>query len=128
MYKTKYFSKKVTLDGIKFDSKKEAERYLVLKARERRGEITDLQLQVPFVVLPAQYEEAETYTPKTKKKKVIKKLIERKVEYIADFVYTDNGRIIVEDVKGYKNSAAYALFTIKRKMMLYFHGIHVVEI
>lgn len=128
MHKTKYFSKKVTLDGIKFDSKKEAERYLVLKARERRGEITDLQLQVPFVVLPAQYEEAETYTPKTKKKKVIKKLIERKVEYIADFVYTDNGRIIVEDVKGYKNSAAYALFTIKRKMMLYFHGIHVVEI
>lgn len=124
----KYFAKKVTVDGITFDSKKEADRYLVLKQRERRGEISDLQLQVPFILIPAQYETVTEYTPKTHKEKKVQKLIEKKLTYIADLVYTENGQVIVEDVKGYKRSTAYAVFVIKRKLMLYFHGIRVREV
>lgn len=125
---SKYLSKKTVVDGITFDSKKESERYLHLKHRERNGEIKDLQLQVPFVVLPAQYEEVEEYTPKKHRKKVVKRLLERKIEYVADFVYTENEHVIVEDVKGYRNSAAYAIFVMKRKLMLYFYGITIHEV
>lgn len=127
-FNQKYFSKKATIDGITFDSKKEADRYLVLKQREQRGEISDLQLQVPFILIPAQYETVTEYTPKTHKDKKVQKLIEKKLTYIADFVYTENGKIIVEDVKGYKKSTAYAVFAIKRKLMLYFHGIRLREV
>lgn len=111
---TKYRAKKVTIDRIEFDSKKEAERYLVLKSKERNGEITDLQLQVPFVLIPAQYEEEVVYTPKRHKEKIVRKILEQKV--------------VVEDVKGYRNSTAYAVFVIKRKLMLFIHGIKVKEI
>lgn len=124
----KYFSKKVTVDGISFDSKKESERYLVLKQQERQGLISDLQLQVPFVLIPAQYETVTEYTPKTRKEKTAKKLLERKLVYVADFVYSRNGEAVVEDVKGYKNSTAYAVYVIKRKLMLYVHGIKVQEV
>lgn len=95
---------------------------------ERAGQITDLQLQVPFVLIPTQYEEVVTYTPKQHKEKREKKIIERKLEYIADFVYTKDGEVIVEDVKGFKKSEAYATFVIKRKLMLYIHGIKVKEV
>lgn len=125
--KSKYLAKKVEADGITFDSKKERDRYLVLKHQERQGLISDLQLQVPFELIPAQYVEEKTVT-KRGKEKVSKKLIERKCQYIADFVYTRNGEVLVEDVKGYRNSTAYAVFSVKRKMMLYFHGIRIVEI
>lgn len=128
MPKSKYLSKKVEVDGIKFDSKKEANRYLVLKQQERRGEISDLQMQVPFVLIPSQYETVTEYTPKTHKEKKVKKMIEKKLVYFADFVYNKDGEIVVEDVKGYKGSTAYAVFVIKRKLMLYFHGIRVIEI
>lgn len=124
----KYFSKKVIIDGISFDSKKESNRYLVLKNQERQGLIFDLQLQVPFVLIPAQYETVTEYTPKTHKEKTVKKLLERKLVYVADFVYSRNGEIVVEDVKGYKNSTAYAVYVIKRKLMLYVHGIRIQEI
>lgn len=126
---SKYLSKKTTVDGISFDSKKEAERYKQLSLLEKQGIIKNLQLQVPFLLIPAQYEEVKTYTPKRHKEKVEKKLIERKIKYVADFVYTnENGKIVVEDVKGFRNSAAYAEYTIKRKLMLYIHGIKIVEI
>lgn len=125
---TKYRAKKVTIDRIEFDSKKEAERYLVLKSKERNGEITDLQLQVPFVLIPAQYEEEVVYTPKRHKEKIVRKILEQKVVYVADFVYTEEGKVVVEDVKGYRNSTAYAVFVIKRKLMLFIHGIKVKEI
>lgn len=124
----KYFSKKIIVDGICFASKKEAARYLELQQMKRAGQITDLQLQVPFVLIPTQYEEVVTYTPKQHKEKREKKIIERKLEYIADFVYTKDGEVIVEDVKGFKKSEAYATFVIKRKLMLYIHGIKVKEV
>lgn len=125
---SKYHSKKVTVDGIRFDSKKEANRYLELKQQERQGLISDLQMQVPFVLIPAQYDIHTEYTPKTHKEKQVKKLVEKKVVYKCDFLYTRNGEVVVEDVKGYRNSTAYSVFALKRKMMLYFHGIHVVEV
>lgn len=129
MPKSKYKAKKFAVEGIEFDSKKEANRYLELKTLERRGEIRDLQMQVPFVLIPAQYEERIEYTPKRHKEKRVKRIVEQKVSYVADFVYTrNNGEIVVEDVKGYRRGTAYSVFVIKRKLMLERHGIKVVEV
>ena len=118
----KYGSKKVIYDGIVFDSKKEARRYCELKLLERAGDIKDLELQKPFELIPAQQE------PDTigKRGGIIKgKVIENSVKYIADFVYTDgNGRRIVEDTKGVKTKD----YVIKRKLMLYIHGIKIHEL
>lgn len=127
MPKSKYLSKKAEADGITFDSKKERDRYLVLKSQERQGIIYDLQMQVPFVIIPAQYETVETVT-KSGKLKIGKRLIERKVQYVADFTYTKDRKFVVEDVKGYRNSTAYQLYSIKRKLMLYNFGIRIVEV
>lgn len=110
----KFRAKKTYVDGIEFDSLKEAERYQELKILQRAGLIQDLEMQVPFELIPAQREN--------------NKVIERKIEYIADFVYTQNGEKIVEDVKGYRGSVAYQLYTIKRKLMLFIHGIKVKEV
>lgn len=126
--KSKYNAQKIVVDGIKFDSKKESERYLVLSAMQRRGEISDLQLQVTFLLIPNQYKEVVEYSPKKNKEKVKKILLRRKLEYTADFVYTKDGEVIVEDVKGYRGGPAYTIFTIKSKLMLYIHGIDVKEI
>lgn len=127
--RSKYKAKKIEIDGVQFDSKKESNRYLELKSKERRGEIRDLQLQVPFQLLPAQYKETTQYT-KTGKEKTVKKLIERKVMYVADFVYIvcSSGEFVVEDVKGYKRSTAYSVYVMKRKLMLYIHGIQIKEV
>lgn len=126
--KSKYNAQKIVVDGIKFDSKKESERYLVLSAMQRRGEISDLQLQVTFLLIPNQYKEVVEYSPKKNKEKVKKILLRRKLEYTADFVYTKDGEVIVEDVKGYRGGPAYTIFTIKSKLMLYIYGIDVKEI
>lgn len=124
--KSKYGAEKVTVDGLTFDSKKEANRYRELKILEKIGEITNLQMQVKYVLIPAQRE------PDTVGKRggIIKgKLIEREVSYIADFVYTDvNGNRVVEDVKGYRGGGAYEVFKIKRKLMLYIQKIKVEEV
>lgn len=124
---SKYRAKKVIVDGIEFHSKKEANRYSELKILERAGEIENLQLQVPFVIIPAQYQE-ETVITKRGKEKIQKKLVERKTTYVADFVYTKDGEMIVEDVKGYRMAGAYSIFVIKRKLMLQVHGIRVSEV
>ena len=117
----KYGNKKVTVDGIDFDSKKEASRYCELKLLEKAGVIKDLELQKEYELIPAIY---ESDSPTTRK------CIERAVKYKADFVYTENGETVVEDVKGYRDpkSAGYAKFVLKRKMMLYFHGIKIREV
>lgn len=121
-YRNKYKNRKTEVDGIMFDSRKEARRYKELKLLEQGGYITDLKRQVRFELIPAQ-KEPDTKGPKGG---VIKgKTIERKVEYIADFVYTDaSGEMVVEDTKGMKTKD----FIIKRKLMLYFHGIRVREL
>ena len=119
----KYGNRKVEADGIVFDSIKEKRRYDELKLAEAAGAIGDLQRQVRFELIPAQ-REPDTRGPKGG---VIKgRLIERKVEYVADFVYIDlqTGEKVVEDTKGMRTPD----YILKRKMMLYFHGIKVREI
>lgn len=110
----KYKNTKILLDGIEFDSKKESKRYCELKMLERAGAIQDLQLQVPFILIPAQYREVNGKN----------KCVERACKYIADFVYTENGQRIVEDTKGFKTKD----YIIKRKLMLYKYGIRIKEI
>lgn len=124
MYR-KYNNKKVMVDGIKFDSKKEALRFKELKMLERAGIIQDLQRQVKYVLIPAQYEPSgEIYTKGKEKGKPKKgKLIERECAYYADFVYTENSKTVVEDTKGVKTPE----YIIKRKLMLYIHNIKIKE-
>lgn len=125
----KYNNTKVVIDGQTFASRKEANRYYQLKLLEKSGAIKDLATQVKFVLIPAQRE------PDIEGKRggIIRgKIIERELNYIADFCYTDveTGRMIVEDIKGYKatNTGAYRVFSIKRKLMLYLLGIRVEEV
>lgn len=127
----KYGNKKVTYDGIEFDSRKEARRYQELKLLERAGKIQGLELQKVFELIPAQYEATgERYTKGKNKGLFKKRLVERAVTYKADFYYIENGKEVVEDIKGYVDpaSGAFARYTIKRKLMLYVHGIKIKEI
>jgi hypothetical protein len=117
----KYRNKKCVVDGVVFDSKKEARRYAVLKAREQVGEITSLQRQVEFTLIPAHYE-PDTVGKRGGVKKG--KIIERKCSYVADFVYMENGEMIVEDTKGIRTKD----YVIKRKMMYHFYGIRIREV
>ena len=110
---SKYRAKKVTIDGIRFDSKREARRYLTLKSMQDAGEISGLELQKPYLLIPPQ---KDPDTGKT---------LERACKYKADFVYkTKDGQEIVEDVKG-KRLPEYI---IKRKLMLKVHGIRIREV
>ena len=111
----KYRNKKVVVDGIVFDSRKEGQRWKELKVLESSGEIDKLERQVKFQLLPRQTGSDG-------------KVLERKVEYVADFVYIRDGKVIVEDVKGYRGGGAYEVFKLKKKMMLFFFGIRVKEI
>lgn len=121
----KYYNQKTyTSDGIEHDSQKEAIRWAELKLLQRAGEITDLQRQVEFELIPNQYEIIERVSKTGKPLKSEKKLIERRVCYIADFVYTDkNGNKVVEDTKS--EITQTPVFVVKRKLMLYVHGIKV---
>lgn len=128
-------NRKITVNGITYDSKKEYKRHQTLMLLEKAGEITDLQRQVRFNLIPAQYETVETgelYKIGAKKgqPKTKQICVEKAVDYVADFVYTENGKQIVEDVKGYRNpsTSVYAYFVTKRKLMLYIHGIKVREV
>ena len=122
--KTKYKNKKVVADGIAFDSKKEYQRYCELKMLEKAGEISDLRLQVPFELIPPQYEYYERYGKSGKRLKDGKRLLERAVTYKADFVYIEDGKTIVEDAKGLR----MVEYVIKRKLMLYVHGVKIREV
>ena len=125
-YKKYHNIKTKTFDGIEFDSRKEARRWNELKLLERAKEIKDLQRQVKYVLIPAQYETIERYSKDGKRLKDGTKLIERETSYVADFVYLDTktGETVVEDTKGVKTKD----YILKRKMMLYFHHIRIKEI
>ena len=115
--------KSTTADGKTFDSRREARRYMQLKILEMAGEIENLRLQVPFELIPAQYE-PDTIGKRGGVKKG--KLIERAVVYYADFVYTDKrtGETVVEDAKGMRTD----VYKIKKKLMLHFHNIKITEV
>lgn len=123
--KSKYHSRKITKDGMTFDSVKEYKRWLELSLLEKAGKIKNLKRQMEYPLIPAQYE--TVIDEKTGKKK--RKCVERACDYVADFVYQDeSGHWIVEDVKGYRKGGAYALFVVKRKLMLHVYGIKVKEV
>lgn len=122
---SKYRNQKITVGSETYDSKKEWRRHIELLMLERMGRIKDIQRQVKFVLIPAQREPEHI----GKRGGVYQgRLIERELSYIADFVYTENGKTVVEDVKGYKGGSAYAIFRIKKKLMLWVHGLRVREI
>lgn len=122
----KYGNKKTTQDGIFFDSRKEARRYAKLKMMLRAGVISDLELQKPFELIPAQYEQVVRYGKSGKRLENGKKCIERACVYKADFTYFDKEKntLVVEDTKGFKTKD----YIIKRKLMLYKYGIRIQEI
>ena len=127
----KYGNRKVVVDGIQFDSAKEARRYGELKLLQRAGQIYDLELQKEFELIPAQYENFERYGKTGKRLQDGKRCIEKSCTYKADFAYrTKDGQLVVEDTKGYRDpaSAGYAKFVIKRKLLLWRYGIKIVEI
>ena len=120
-YRSKYKSRKVTKDGITFDSLKEYRRFCELSLLARAGKVTDLQRQVKFVLIPSQYE-PDTIGKRGGVKRG--KLIERECCYVADFVYTQDGKQVVEDTKGFRTKD----YVIKRKLMLYLLGIRIQEV
>lgn len=127
--KTKYHSRKVVRDGQVFDSLLEYRRWRELLLLERAGKIRDLKRQVGFELIPAQYEEIPTGTYYVRggrkgQEKIKRVCVEQSVCYVADFVYTEGGNLIVEDTKGVRT----AEYIIKRKLMLHVHGIKITEI
>lgn len=103
--KNKYGARKLTApDGQVFDSVKEYHRWGCLRLLERAGEIKDLKRQVKFELIPKQEGERACY-------------------YIADFTYMENGKLVVEDCKGFKTD----VYKIKKKLMLMEHGIRIRE-
>lgn len=106
----------------KHASKKEAKRAFELEMLEKGGYITNLREQVKFELLPSQREK-QSILQKNGKYKKLERTVERPVAYIADFVYFENGDLIVEDTKGFRTPD----YVIKRKLMLYIHGIKIRE-
>ena len=96
----KYLSKQTIIDGIKFDSKKEGLHYLELKRKQELGKIFDLELQPSFILQEKFKRDGKTYRP---------------ITYIADFKYVEDGKVIVEDVKGFKTKE----YMLKKKLLLY---------
>ena len=101
---SKYRAIKTEVDGIKFDSKKEAKIYSELKLLERAHEISNLQLQVPYVLI-----EKSKYG--------------RQIKYVADFVYEENGKTVVADAKGMRTD----VYKLKKRLMAEKYGIEILE-
>ena len=104
---SKYRAKKVTIDNIKFDSLKEGNRYKELKLMERANIISNLRCHVPYVLI--------------KKSKY-----GSDVKYIADFVYIDDGKEVVEDVKS--KATITSVYRLKKRLMAEVYGIIIKEV
>lgn len=112
----RYNHTKVEVNGLKFDSKKEYQRYLVLKEAEDRGAISDLRTQVKFELIPAVVEE---YIEHLKTKDKIKtRTLQLAITWTADFVYKKDGEDVVEDVKPSK-ALLSDRFVIKEKLFFW---------
>lgn len=107
---SKYHARKTTVDGITFDSRREADRYLVLKGMEEDGSIVDLRRQVRYELVPAFDVDGRHYRP---------------VSYVADFVYVDKetGKDVVEDVKGMRTD----VYKLKSKLFARRYGMSIKE-
>lgn len=100
---SKFNAKKTVVNGIRFDSKREALRYTHLLLKQRAGEISDLELQPVFVL-----QDKFTYN----------NVVYRAINYVADFMYKASGCIYVEDVKGFKTPE----YLLKREIFLKQYG------
>jgi hypothetical protein len=109
--RNKYGAQAIEIDGHRFDSKAEGRRYLQLKAMQKAGGIKDLELQVEYLLIPAQKTAGRS---------------ERPVKYVADFRYKQGDHVIVEDTKSAPTKTKE--YTIKRKLMLWIHGIAIREV
>lgn len=107
---SKYRNKKISHNGIVFDSKREQRRWSELLLLERAGAIQNLRRQVKYELIPSQ--------------RIAGKVVERAVSYIADFVYAEDGVEVVEDTKGFKTPD----YIIKRKLLLWRYGIRIREV
>lgn len=105
---SKYHAKKTTVDGLTFDSRREADRYLVLKGMEEDGAIEDLRRQVRYELVPAFDVDGRHYRP---------------VFYVADFVYVEDGKEVVEDVKGMRTE----VYRLKSKLFAKRYGMSIKE-
>ena len=121
----KYGNRRVTVGSEVFDSKKEYHRYLELKQMQDSGQISDLQRQVKYVLIPSQY--VDGYYDKKGKYIKKRKCLERELSYYADFQYMKDGRPMVEDVKS-PMTRKLAAYVIKRKLMLAKYGIQIKEV
>lgn len=106
----KYRNEKVEIDGIVFDSKREATHWTRLVQLQQAGQISDLRRQVSYQLIP--------YQRRGDGK------AERACNYVADFVYIEHGKTVVADAKGMKTRD----YILKRKLMLYVHGITIKEL
>lgn len=106
MFGNKYHARKTTVDGITFDSAREANRYIELKTLQKAGFISDLKLQQKFLIVPKEGNNR------------------RARFYVADFTYTENGKEVIEDVKSAitKKNPVYSL---KKALMLYLYPDYV---
>ena len=114
MKKSKYRSVITEVDGIMFDSKKEAKRYKELKMMFDDGFIADLKLQVPYLLCPAQL--GADYNGK-------QITLRREMKYIADFVYKVDGVEVINDAKGYRTKE----YKQKKNLMKKIYGIDIYE-
>lgn len=125
----KYRNKKAMVYGIEFDSVHEAQRYMLLRQKEQKGEIRNLRTQVPFLLIPTQVATYPRYSVRTGKRlKDGERVLERACSYVADFVYEDigTGMTVVEDAKS--KATRTEAYRIKKKLMLMVHKIHVQEV
>ena len=105
----KYKNKKITIDNITFDSKKESLRYQQLKLLERAGVISNLELQKKYILQDKFELNGKKY---------------REISYVADFVYIQDGKTIVEDTKGFRTE----VYKLKKKMFMYKYKMEIKEI
>lgn len=101
---SKYNNRRVNTPDGWFDSQRELTRWGELKLLERAGKISELKRQVPYELIP-------------------KRGRLRAIRFVADFVYMENGREVVEDSKGYRNR----IYMLKWRLMEWVHGIEILE-
>lgn len=119
----KYHNNQISTLYGQFDSKKEYNHFIELKAQEDAGKIQNLERQVEYVLIP--------------KQKISKGTL-RGIKYVADFRYIKDGETVVEDIKptdragnvskSYKKTAAWKEYMLKKKLMKFVHDIEVMEV
>ena len=110
MARSKYGNKKTNNKGVLFDSGRESRRYSTLLLMQKAGEISNLERQVAFELIP--------------KQRLSNGKCERSCKYILDFRYTDKDDFVVHNDSKGKRTPEYI---IKRKLMKFIHGIEILE-